>query len=168
MIVIEPPFVPFDRAAAWTAAKASGEVPINPMSQQAAKRRSIFASRNAARDNWRGRGVFADWPDTALDAYVDGGMRNRPDGQVELACSPAWEAATFAAVTSTLEQAVKGWTGGLTLLYGTVGSTVGAADAEALAALRPDARIERIEGANHFLPLAFPDRVRAAIRAAKR
>ncbi len=164
VLLVEPACVPFAQAGAFDAARAAGSM-ANPMGAQAAKRRAIFASRDEARGSWHGRGVFRGWPDAALDAYVVGGMRDRTDGQVELACAPAWEAATFAAVTTRTEASVRAWGGPLALLYGTTFSTVAPDDAAAVAALHPGASVERIARASHFLPLEHPDRVRAAIRA---
>ena len=167
VVLVEPACVPFAQASAFDAARAAGRL-INPMAAQAAKRRAVFPSREAARENWHGRGVFRGWPDAALDAYVAGGMRQRRDGEVELACAPAWEAATFAAVTTRTAASVGAWAGPLALLYGTRFSTVAREDAATVAGLRPGAHVERIAGASHFLPLEHPDRVHAAIRAAAR
>jgi pimeloyl-ACP methyl ester carboxylesterase len=158
VVMIEPAFVPLAHAATWQAHD-------NPMTVQALKRRAVFPSRTAAADSWRGRGVFRGWPDSALAAYTDCGMRDRPDGDVELACSPAWEAATFRAVTNDVEAAVRALRCPLTLLHGTLGSTVVHGDADAIAA-RPGTRVERIEGAGHFLPLQHSGRVREAILSA--
>ena len=155
VVMVEPAFVPLAHAANW-------QPHDNHMTEQAAKRRSVFPSRGAAADNWRGRGVFRGWPETALSDYVAAGMRDCPDGQVELACTPAWEAATFRAVTNQFEAALRDLRCPLTLLHGTIGSTVAQADADSIA-LRPRTRVERIDGAGHFLPLEYPDRVRAAL-----
>ncbi|WP_419815418.1 alpha/beta fold hydrolase [Glacieibacterium sp.] len=159
VVMIEPAFVPLAHAADW-------QPHDNHMTEQAAKRRALFPSRAAAADNWRGRGVFRGWPEAALAAYVSAGMRDRPDGQVELACSPTWESATFRAVTNEVEAAVRDLRCPLALLHGTIGSTVAPVDAAAISAMRPGTIVERFDGASHFLPLEQPDRVRAAIRAA--
>lgn len=162
VVLIEPAFMPFAVAASYEAARASGDPMPNPMAEQAARRRSRFPSRAEAAANWRGRGVFRGWSDTALEAYVTGGMRETANG-AELACAPAWEAATFAAVTCDTAAALAAWTGPLALLHGTIASTVPQADADAFAAR--NAAVERLDGASHFLPLEHPERVRAAIRA---
>lgn len=162
VLLIEPACIPFDQAAAYGALRAAGTPAPNPMAEQAAKRRSTFPTRQAARDSWHGRGVFRGWSDAALDAYVAGGLRDTHDG-AELACAPAWEAATFAAVTTTLADALKRWHGPLALLHGTVNSTVQQADADRIAVT--GATVQRIDGASHFLPLEYPEQVHAAIRA---
>lgn len=163
VLLIEPAFIPFDEAAGYEAARSAGQPAPSPMVEQAAKRRGHFPSRQAARDNWHGRGVFRGWSDTALDAYVEGSMRDTHDG-AELACAPAWEAATFAAVTTTLADTLRRWHGPLGLLHGTINSTVRQADADRIAKVA-GAVVERIDGASHFLPLEHPEAVHAAIRA---
>jgi pimeloyl-ACP methyl ester carboxylesterase len=148
VVMAEPAFVPFALSAAWHTRRTGP----SPMVGQALRRRAIWPSRAAVRAAYAGRGVFATWPDSALDAYLDGGLRDKGDGEVELACAPAWEAATFAAVSPRLEVAVTGWRGGLAMLHGTVASTVTPADAAAIAAW-PGAAVACFDGRDHFLPL---------------
>ncbi len=159
VVLIEPAFIPFAAAAAWQ----PGLLAL-PIAAQAAKRRAVWPSRAAMRDGYRGRGVFATWADADLDAYLTCGVRDRTDGQVELACAPAWEAATFAAVGNDMAALLTAWTGPLTLLHGTERSTVMPADAATIAA-RPDTIGRRFDGADHFLPLTEVDEVAAAILA---
>lgn len=165
VVMIEPAFVPFARCADYATARAGGTTSPNPMAEQAERRRDRWPSRDAVRAAYRGRGVFATWSDAALDAYLDGGLRDLDDGTVGLACAPAWEAATFRAVSTTLEAAVCGWRGGLTLLYGTERSTVADSDAAAIEAAVPGATRRRFYGADHFLPLHAPEAMAAAILA---
>ena len=159
VVMVEPAFVPFGMAAGWPATSGG-----NPMAEQALRRRAVWPSRAAIRAAYAGRGVFTTWRAADLDAYLDGGVRDRDDGQVELACAPAWEAATFAAVSAGLEGAVTGWRGGLTLLHATERSTVSVADADAIAAL-PGTTVRLFDGADHFLPLHDPGAVADAILA---
>lgn len=149
LALIEPAFVPFAAAASWE------PVGPQPMADQAARRRARWPSREAIRAAYHGRGVFARWSDAALDAYLAGGTRDA-GGEIELACAPAWEAATFRAVSTTLQPALAGWTRPLALFYGTVGSTVGEADAAAIHAAAPQATVRRYDGAGHFLPIEQP------------
>ena len=159
VVMIEPAFIPFAAAAAWR----PGLLP-NPMASQAARRRAVWPSRAAITTAYRGRGVFATWADADLAAYVEYGVHDRADGQVELACTPAWEAATFAAVSHRLAGAIAAWRGPLTLLHGTERSTVMPVDAAAMAA-RPDTVVRRFDGADHFLPLAEAQAMADAILA---
>ena len=159
LVLIEPAFVPFAVATGYT---PDGP---NPMAEQAIRRRSVWPSAAAMIDAYRGRGVFARIGDDALTAYVEGGVRSGVDGSVELACAPAWEAATFRAVSAGLQPALAGWRRPLALLRGTVGSTVGAADAASITAGVPGSIGGCFEGAGHFLPLERPDVLSDALAA---
>jgi pimeloyl-ACP methyl ester carboxylesterase len=65
-----------------------------PMSAVARKRRSVFASRHAAKERFR-HGPFSTWTEQSLDAYLDGGFIESEDG-FELKCAPAVEADYYA------------------------------------------------------------------------
>jgi len=61
----------------------------------ARKRTHVFPSREALRERWREKGTFADWDPRALELYLAHGFRDRPDGQIELKCPGAVEAAVY-------------------------------------------------------------------------
>lgn len=160
LVLIDPAMLPFAVAAQVRAGQA---IP-NPMADQAAKRRSTFASRADARAAWHGRGVFRTWADDDLDAYIAGGMVDTAGG-VELACTPAYESATFRAVSPHIEPALAALHCPFILLAGEHGSTVQPAELAAFAAHPACVRAERVPGTTHFLPLERPELVRDAIGA---
>ncbi|MEM7077019.1 MAG: alpha/beta hydrolase [Pseudomonadota bacterium] len=59
------------------------------------KRKSIWDSREQARGAWRDKPLFAPWTEAGFTLYLDHGLRDRPDGRVELACDPLVEAHIF-------------------------------------------------------------------------
>jgi pimeloyl-ACP methyl ester carboxylesterase len=63
--------------------------------EQARRRRAVWPSRDAAREAWRGKEMFASWQPEALELYLAFGLRDRDDGSVELACLPDVEASVF-------------------------------------------------------------------------
>lgn len=65
-----------------------------PMSAVARKRRSVFESRQAAKERFKS-GPFAAWTEQSLDAYLDGGFRESAHG-LELKCAPEVEADYYA------------------------------------------------------------------------
>jgi len=67
----------------------------NPRAESARRRQRVWPSRELALEKWSGKEMFRDWDPRALRLYVDHGMRDRPDGQVELKCDPLVEAAVF-------------------------------------------------------------------------
>jgi pimeloyl-ACP methyl ester carboxylesterase len=67
----------------------------NYMSMIARKRRAVWPDRDAVYESYRSRPPFDAVAPEALAAYVRWGFVDRPDGQVELACSPEVEATIF-------------------------------------------------------------------------
>ena len=71
-------------------------VPRNSMMAEAAsKRRRVFPSKAKALMRYASRPPLGTMRADALAAYVDGGFRTTAEGDVELACAPESEAATF-------------------------------------------------------------------------
>lgn len=159
LVMIDPAMLPFEVAAQVRAGVA---IP-NPMADQAARRRGSFPSRADARAAYDGRGVFRTWHDADLDAYLDGGLVETADG-VDLACAPAYESATFRAVSPRIEPALAAIRCPFIILAGEEGSTVRDAELAAFAAHPSCIAARRVPGTTHFLPLEHPDLVQDAIR----
>lgn len=75
----------------------SGAGDSNPLADGAARRRTSFPSRAAARENFARKPPMSTFTDAALDGYLDGGLVEAPDGTVTLSCAPALESATYRA-----------------------------------------------------------------------
>lgn len=158
LVLLDPPMLPFDVAREVRA----GAIIPNPMADQAARRRGMFPSRADARAAYHGRGVFQTWSDADLDAYLAGGLLETDEG-VELACAPAFESATFRAVSPNVEPALAHVRCPFVLLAGEHGSTVRDVELAAFAAHPHCINAERLPGTTHFLPLERPELVCAAI-----
>jgi len=65
------------------------------LSERARRRREIFPDRETARRAWSEKPLFQDWDPRAFELYLQEGLRERPDGQVELKCASEVEAAIF-------------------------------------------------------------------------
>ncbi|MCP5432033.1 MAG: alpha/beta hydrolase [Alphaproteobacteria bacterium] len=143
----------------------------HPMVTQAARRRAEFASREDAVAAYRGRGAFARWPDEVLADYVRGGTipagaGDADGGKVRLACAPAWEAATFAAHAHYPWAAIARLRVPATILAAGEGSTFPPIVASAVASLRPQWRIERLDDTRHLFPMEEPELARTLIARA--
>lgn len=160
LVLLDPPFIPFAEARAFA---AEGGRPENPMADKAGRRKPGFASREAAREGYRGRGVFATWADEDLDAYLADGLIDTDDGAM-LACSPAFEAATFRAVSLRVEPALQALKVPFALLAAEHGSTVRDGELAHFAEHPMCLGAQRLPGTSHFLPLEAGDAVRAAVR----
>jgi len=135
----------------------------SPLAVGAAKRRSVFASREEAFSRYKGRGAFTTWPDEALVDYLRDGLRDRPDGQVELSCAPDWETANFSSHAHDPWGPLHAVRAPVTILRAEHASTCSASSAEPFLADNPRFRVETIPGTTHFLPIERPDLVRETI-----
>lgn len=73
-------------------------VRLPEMVRRSMVRRSVFASRQAMYDHYRGRGGFKDYRPEYLRAYVEHCSVEREDGTIELASPPSVEAALYEAM----------------------------------------------------------------------
>lgn len=105
---LDPPTIPFLFRLA--SALPGGRAYIRqrlPIARNAARRKSVFASPEAAFERWQGRGAFKSMTDIVLRDYIAGGLMPRGDGQWELACDPKWEQAIFTAQWNNLFKAAR-------------------------------------------------------------
>ena len=132
------------------------------MAEAARRRRGVFRSRSEARAAWQRREFFAKWDPRALDLYVEEGLRERADGQVELKCAPEVEATIFEASGGldlfALAPAV---TTPTLFLWASRGRFPRFLYAD-LAARMAHARIEDVP-AGHLIPMERPDLVSESV-----
>ncbi len=67
-----------------------------PLVKGAMKRRGEWPSADAVAESYRRKAIFSTWAPNVLGDYLSDGLAPTPVG-VKLSCTPAWEAATFAA-----------------------------------------------------------------------
>ncbi|EJL26840.1 putative hydrolase or acyltransferase of alpha/beta superfamily [Caulobacter sp. AP07] len=156
--VIMPRMMAFYAHLPWTSGALWKRMPLV---QSALRRRAVFDSREAAFTAYRGRGAFKTWPEAMLADYVGGGFKDRDDGQVELACAPAWEASNYSAQAHDPWRAMARLRCPARILKAEKGST--ARVGEGVARRYPKVRVETVAGASHFLPMERPDLAREAI-----
>ncbi|HEY4345293.1 MAG TPA: alpha/beta hydrolase [Parvibaculum sp.] len=132
----------------------------NSLADGAERRRNVFADRATMAAAYKGRGAFRTWPEEMIADYVEGGTKPRADGQIELACAPAWEAANFRAQGHDIWKALDRLKVPLTLIYAGIGSTCRAPAPQLLGERDPQATLLRLGQATHFLPMEYPDIVR--------
>lgn len=133
-----------------------------PLAISARRRRATFENRSEAFHAYRGRGVFTGWPETMLADYVAGGLMERPDGKVELACSPAWEASNYAAQANDTWGALARFAGPVRLFKAERGSVSSLGDLDRFKLGHPHVTVEIAPG-GHFFPVERPDIIREAL-----
>ena len=154
LVLIEPVVLP-----AWY--RPEGEFPL---AVQAARRRPVFPSREAAADSYRSKPLFRSWHPEAFAGYLEGGLRPHPDG-VALSCPPRVEAEVFAAglgaglferlgeIRTPVRLVLSDFSGGLQ---------------EAMALLErtfTHAAVSRLRGQTHMVVMERPDLAAAEIAA---
>lgn len=79
---------------------------FHPFVRRAEARRLLFSSREAVRAAYREKAVFRNFAPGVLDDYLEDGLCE-DDAGVRLACSPAWEVATYRAQANDFWPAIK-------------------------------------------------------------
>lgn len=155
-VLVEPVLMPGPPALepAWEA----------PLVVGARRRRNVWPSRDAMFETLRGKMPFETWQEEFVRLYVDHGVADRPDGQVELRCPGAIEAQVYAEAPMTDGFALLERLTIPTLLVRGDHSP-GLGERETADALRrlADARVVTVPRAGHFAPMERPEAVAAAI-----
>ncbi|MCC7268548.1 MAG: alpha/beta hydrolase [Caulobacteraceae bacterium] len=133
----------------------------SPLAVGARRRRAVFDSREAVLAAYTGRGAFKTWPLEMVADYVAGGFVDRDDGQVELACAPAWEASNFTSHQHDTAGAFARTRCPVEVWRAEEGSTC---------RFEPDPdggriRVETVPGTTHFLPMERRELVRERLAA---
>jgi pimeloyl-ACP methyl ester carboxylesterase len=80
----------------------TGTASLTPRARQASRRRHHWASRDDAFTALHGRGTYKGWTDEALRAFITHGIKDSPQGGVELKCTPRREAEIFSSAPAQL------------------------------------------------------------------
>jgi len=132
--------------------------------ERASRRRTVFPNREAARESWRDKEMFATWDPRAFDLYLAEAMADRPDGQVELKCTPETEAAVYSTGPSSDVWARVEKLAVPTLLLWARDGDFPRSLFDDYAARLLNARVEEVD-AGHLLPMERPEIVVDAVLA---
>jgi len=127
------------------------------------RRRAVFSSRAEVIERYGSRAPLDELHPECLEAYVQHGFIDRPDGSVELACSPALESKAY---EQFLQQ---GWgqlpnvSVAVLVAYGGRGSDRPSTEAPSIAQRIPSGVIEVFEDSDHFGCFGPLDDVTASI-----
>ncbi len=165
LVVIDPVMVPPRLVVPSTLLRFFGlSDRVVPIAKAAARRRMEFPSKNAAVENFVGKGPFKTWPKGWIESYVDGGTRPTESGNVRLTCEREWESRTFAVATTSPYRPLERVRCPITLIArGTSGPPFNHESRKAFLEAQPSARAVILEDATHFLAMEQPDVVQAEI-----
>ena len=136
-----------------------GEMSFRPLVQGARKRRDRFSSESEAFSYWRGKPLFADWPDDAVRRYTRAMLRPTGQGDFTLTWPGAWEAHYYESFYTESWDAVERLDRSIpVLLVGGSESDTLLPEATALLLEKlPRARHVTIPGYGHLFPHAVPE-----------
>jgi pimeloyl-ACP methyl ester carboxylesterase len=164
LIMVDPVIVPPRFVATAIVARALGfSDRIIPIAKVAAKRRMEFPSKEAAVENFIGKGAFRTWRREWIEAYVEGGTVATADG-VRLSCERDWESRTFATSTPNPYRALRKVQCPIALITRAADAPpFPKASRDAFMKRQPDTRLVVLDDATHFLAMEHPDIVRDEI-----
>jgi pimeloyl-ACP methyl ester carboxylesterase len=143
------------------------EIPVptgdNPLAAGAERRRADFPSRAAAVANYASKPPLASLHPDALDAYVEHGFADTPDG-VTLKCRPEVEAATYRASPALRTWERLGEIGCPVVVAASSDGGPPSRNAPLIADRIPGARLVTYDDLGHFGPLEDPARIAADAR----
>ncbi len=158
LVLVDPILRPASVPDGLTSPPARG----GELAEGARKRRQVWPDRSAARERWSKKTMFERWRPRALDLYLAEGLRDRPDGQVELKCSGEIEATIFEQGVSSESWNLAPRVAARTLILWAARGDFPREHFASLAARMPDARVVDVES-GHFVPMECPERIIEAI-----
>lgn len=162
LVLIDPVLPPPAELRRLSLLRATG---LFKTSARARTKRGIWPSREAMFENYRGRGAFKLWPEEVVRDYVAGGSLDYIDyRQVRLACTPGWEAANYRAGPPNVWKGLASVKVPVTLIVAEKRSTCPEESVALFQKKLPNARVVRVPGASHFLPMEQPDVIRLEMR----
>jgi pimeloyl-ACP methyl ester carboxylesterase len=130
----------------------------NPLSAGARRRRDQWTSREEALESYASKPPLNALAPAALAAYVDYGLRERPDGTLELKCRPEDEATMYTMGASLgLFPRLGDVTCPVLVACGETSQSITPERAEQIVARLPHGMLEVWEDRGHFGPLEDPD-----------
>jgi pimeloyl-ACP methyl ester carboxylesterase len=136
-----------------------------PLAEVVRKRRRVFGSRAAARENFVSKLPFSRWGSAALDGYVAGGLVDAANGVV-LGCDPDFEADVYDRSTGHgVLELVSRVSAPVVVLVGEDSDTYDVEWAGVIASAFPQGRLEVVRAGTHFIPMEQPEVVAAAVRS---
>ncbi len=165
LVLIDPVIVPPSHIPLLVLARPLGLTErLIPISQAAARRRMEFPSKEAAVENYVGKGPFRTWPREWIEAYVDGGTVPTENGAIRLSCDRLWESKSFAKASINPYRAIKKLRCPITLIAREHdGPPFTRASRDAFMKCQPDTRLLILQEASHFMTMEHPEIAQAEI-----
>lgn len=159
LALLDPTILPPRIMAQLREQRRQGEMSFRPLVQGARKRRDRFGDESEAFSYWRGKPLFADWPDDAVRRYTRAMLRPSGEGDFVLAWPGAWEAHYYESFYTESWDAVERLDPSLPVLIagGAESDTLLPETTALLLEKLPQARQVTIPGFGHLFPQAAPE-----------
>jgi pimeloyl-ACP methyl ester carboxylesterase len=164
LILLDPTILTPERVQMMRMAQKTGQTELIPLVQTARRRRRNFESVEEAGSYFKGKPLFADWPDETVRLYAESVTRPTSNG-LELAWSPEWEAHYYRSMYTDIWETLPRLRGLLPTLIIRGGATDTLVE-ESLAQVKtlvPDATYLDIPGHGHLFPQSAPEETRQVI-----
>jgi pimeloyl-ACP methyl ester carboxylesterase len=123
-----------------------------------------FPSREAAVENYVGKGPFRTWPREWIEAYVEGGTVATEEGAVRLSCDRVWESETFSSASINPYRDIEKLRCPITLIAREHdGPPFTRASRDAFMQRQPETRLLILEESSHFMTMEHPEIARSEI-----
>jgi pimeloyl-ACP methyl ester carboxylesterase len=152
VVLIDPVILPAHWLWWLRLARALGLDGRMPLVQATLRRRRTWPGYQACFDHYRGKELFARWPDDALWDYVRAATREE-GGALALRYPPEWEAHIFGTVPADIWPDVPRLRVPCLVVRGEHSQTFLPGALGRVARLLPAARVVTIPGATHLLPM---------------
>jgi pimeloyl-ACP methyl ester carboxylesterase len=163
LVLLDPTIFPQSAMDVMAQMQSDGSIRDFPLVQGAMRRKRSWATVEEAYAYFKGKTLFATWPDETVRLYAESGTKAAAEDGVELAWPPEWEAYYFSTLyTKTWDELPK-LKLPLLVIRGGDSDTFQAESAEQLRALLPEAAYAEIAGHGHMFPQSAPDETRQII-----
>jgi pimeloyl-ACP methyl ester carboxylesterase len=164
IVLLDPVIFPPAFVFVWRVTKALGlGYRLHPLIPAALLRRRVFASVEEMFERYRRAPVFSGLDDPGLRAYVHSLARLRPDGAVELAYSPEWEARIYYSGPLDVWDRMADLSVPMLLIYGAQSDTFRPAALRTMRRRLPHAEYHATPNAGHLVPMERPAEVGSQI-----
>ena len=160
LVLYDPVILPIHLSLGWALIKFFHQTHHLGLVKKAKKRRSVWASVEAIKSAYQGKGMFQTWSETWIEDYLQGGLRTLADQQVQLSCDPHWEAQIFATLPTRTWFALSKIKCPLSVVYGANSNTFFDPAPTQLQRRCPHAKLVAIAGGSHFIPMESPEILR--------
>jgi pimeloyl-ACP methyl ester carboxylesterase len=157
IVLIEPVILPPTWLRLLRILRLTGLERRQPLVRGALLRRRTWPNTDACFVHFRQKQLFARWSDEALWAYVESGIRDNGEGQVELVYPAEWEAHIFATAPTDVWRQLRHLDTPTLIIRGELSDTFRPEAHQRMARMLPHSETVVLPSAGHLAPMEQPD-----------